>query len=183
MPPEDNKGEAIDGGAEAAALAQTKGPGSAQSPPASDDLAEKLAALEAQRALELQELETLRSEKKKADDAKLSETERLTRERDEARTAARRALVQVKSAQLGIVDPEVAAGLIPAETPDDKIEEALKALIDKKPYLKAAPNVGLTTPSGNPGRKPGLTIDQVRNMTTAEINKNWDAVQAALSGK
>lgn len=147
-----------------------------------EDLAAKLAAIEKERQAEGAELEKLRNEKKQAEDAKLSETERLKKERDEAVAAARRALVQAKSAQLGIVDPEVAATLIPSDTSDDKIEDALKALIEKKPYLKGAPN-GLTTPGGNPGRKAGLTLDQVKAMTAAEINKNWDAVQAALAAK
>ena len=89
--------------------------------------------------------------------------------------------VNVQSRDLGIVDPEVAFKLLDlSEVEFDEdgkpqgIKPLLKDLVAKKPYLVGAGN---GSSPGNPAtdrRKGTLTLDDFKNMSSAEINANWD---------
>jgi hypothetical protein len=59
--------------------------------------------------------------------------------------------------------------------------------VDAKSLAAALPKPAPKSPgpvtSNNPNGKPILTLDQIKKMTPAEINKNWDVVQETLSSQ
>jgi hypothetical protein len=95
----------------------------------------------------------------------------------------------------GIVDPDAAFRLLDkdgVEYDGDRptnVSDLLDALIEQKPYLKAAskdaPKGGKggssspTQPANPGGRK--LTMEDIQQMTSAEINARWDEVQPVLA--
>jgi hypothetical protein len=91
--------------------------------------------------------------------------------------------VQVAAQKLGIVDPQAAALLLPADTPAEQIELRLTEMLAARPWLKGVPSV--TTPPGNPPKQPtsGLTMDQLKTMTTDEINARWAEVAPLLEAQ
>ncbi len=122
-----------------------------------------------------------RTKLKEIDDAGKSEAQKL-KEANEALTAQTRLLqVQLTAQKLGIVDPEAAAALLPANTPSDQIETQLALMLAARPWLKgtAAP---VNTPGVNPPKTPGsgLTIEQIRLMSADEINSRWAEVEAVM---
>jgi len=152
----------------------------------------KLRAEAAEYRKRLRELEG----KVKADEeAKMTEQEKLQKrlaelERKETeyqQTLQARTLeyeVKLHAAQLGIVDAEAAYKLVDlAEIEFDEngkpinIDNVLRDLISKKSWLVA----GARSSPTNPARSR-LTIDDIKRMSEAEINKRWDEVKQVLSG-
>lgn len=96
----------------------------------------------------------------------------------------------ITTAETRVADPEVALKLIDqtrlkfdANGRPENLNDLLKELVEQKPYLKAGPAVPQPTPASNPARGGAkFTLEQVKAMSTAEINANWDAVQEVLRG-
>lgn len=156
------------------------------------DYVRKLRAEAAEYRRKLRELEA----KVKADEeAKMSEQERLQKrlaELEQQASQYQRAVqartleyeVKLQAARLGIVDPEAAYRLIDLaaiEYDEDgrpkNAEKALKALISARPWLVAS---GTSSPTNPP--RGGLTLDDVRRMSPAEINQRWEEVKRVLGG-
>lgn len=137
------------------------------------------------------------AELKKLQDANLSETEKLRKqvsdyERQVADAATRdqehrlRLATITGAAKLGFADPEDALRMLDrtaVEFEDDgtprNVNELLTDLLKRKTYLASAS----ATPSGsqdlgNAGTAT-FTKDQIAKMTPAQINANWDKIQAA----
>lgn len=93
------------------------------------------------------ERNNLKEKVEKLEKDKLSDTEKVAKERDELKESTSELMqknrdlrVQVLSGKAGIVDPEAASALLNwdgIKDPDDdkEIESALKALVKEKPYL------------------------------------------------
>jgi regulator of replication initiation timing len=179
-------------------------PESGETPEPSNEQNEKFDSERAMRTIRAQreEFKTLKAEleaiKLKAEREKLSETERLTAERDELKaklaqaeqTANERALkgdIILNAAKLGFNDPADAWAMIDRGTLGDNIEEALTALAKSKPYLlKTTPTTqaASTAPkasTGNPART-ALTMDAVKNMTADQVAANWSQIEPLLKG-
>lgn len=152
--------------------------------------AENTALKKAQADADAAKLSELDQAKKRASDL---ETEN-ARIKGEAQASLTTAKIERIAAQLGIVDPEVAAALI---KPDDierdaagnptNLDALLKALAKAKPYLVAQQQQGAVPGAApmNPatGRgTPALTKADVERMTAAQINARWDEVQKVLAG-
>lgn len=125
---------------------------------------------------------------KAIEDAALSEEQRreqalttATAERDElkakAAAATLRADVVIAAARLGIVDPDAAYRLmdpvdVDADDYPEQVEASLTALLEKRPYLKAAaagdppPKDPPAIPPSNP-QKPG----DVKELTTEDLSR------------
>lgn len=135
--------------------------------------------------------------------AALTETERLKVEKDESDKRAAEAIrnandrlvraeVTLLASQLGIVDPDAALTLMARDgvSVDDSgkvvgVKEALEKLVSSKPYLKqqtAAPaRSGGDFSSGGGGSS--FTLEQVKAMTPAQINANWDKIKGLFGSK
>lgn len=137
---------------------------------------------------------------KKIDDDKLSETEKLTKAAAEAAARAEAAEAKVKATQvqieierqarkLKIQDEEAALKLLDHTLIkyDDggkptNVEALLTDLVKAKPYLIGTTSVIDGGSAGNPGRQQGgLTVADVKKMTRAEVDANYEAVRAALA--
>lgn len=157
------------------------------------------------------ELRKLQEAAKKADDAKLSEQERISKENAElkaqllasaqaARATRLSAAAQTAAAKLGFADPEDAERFLDATaiewSSDDadgrpkNVQQLLSKVLETKPYLKAsqhqAPNLGQ-----GPRGQASLTMEQVRRLASEkpeEFNRRFEAgefrdVMAATAGK
>jgi hypothetical protein len=112
---------------------------------------------------------------KAEEDAKLSETERLRKKLDEAQAALKAkelADMRLKAAKAAGL-AEVLADRLQGETEDDLAVDALT-------LAKAMPKVTAVISATNPGVQPRLSQEAIARMTPDEINKNWEAVSAAL---
>jgi len=142
--------------------------------------AEKLSAEEKQQ-LELKNLEKQLADAQKERD-------------DERRRAQERTLnyeVRLQAAQMGIVDPDVAARLLDwseIEYDDNgsptNVQDLLDSLVKTKPYLKAAParptptSGGATNPSRSTTTAPKeLSWDVIGKLTEAEYKANASRIQ------
>lgn len=151
--------------------------------------AEEYARIQREHADYAKRLAEFEKEKKVREEADLSEKEKLERrlvEQEKRQAELEQQLrskeIQILAGKLGIVDPEAAEKLIDwtkVESTESAREAALKDLLKNKTYLAGTPGSGPTQPT-NPGRQGGLTVDEIKRMTPDEVNKNWDAVQAAL---
>jgi hypothetical protein len=121
-----------------------------------------------------------RTKLKAIEDAGKTEAQKLKESNETLAAQNRLYQVQLTAQKLGIVDPEAAAALLPANTPAEQIENQLTLMLAARPWLKGAPSV--TTPPGNPPKQPtsGLTMDQLKTMTTDEINARWAEVAPLL---
>jgi hypothetical protein len=122
-----------------------------------------------------------RAKLKTIEDANKTEAQKLKESHDLLTAQNRLLSVQVTAQKLGIVDPEAAAALLPANTPADQIEAQLTLMLVQRPWLKGQavlPN----TPPGNPPKTPGsgLTMEQIKTMSTDEINARWAEVEAVM---
>lgn len=93
--------------------------------------------------------------------------------------------VQAAAQKVGIVDADVALALVRGSIEFDAngvpqgVEAAVTELARQKPYLRVGASGG-SNPT-NPARGgQTLTREAITKMTPDEINRNWDAVQAAL---
>ncbi len=93
--------------------------------------------------------------------------------------------VQAAAQKVGIVDADVALALVrdgiefDANGMPQGVEAAVTELARQKPYLRVGASGG-SNPT-NPARGgQTLTREAIAKMTPDEINRNWDAVQAAL---
>lgn len=126
-------------------------------------------------------------QRKKSEEEKLRERlgeyERALAERELELAEARRQQALVAAAMKhGVSDIEAAYRLIDwaeVDTGDAKgVEEAVKKLLSRYPWLRSARQVGGPTPTG--GEAAHLTREQIEAMTPEEINRNWDRIQEAL---
>lgn len=142
-------------------------------------LAEKLAAIDAEKLSETEKLQLRAQEAEK----------RATEADGKRKETLSRLEVERQARKLNIVDEDTAALLIAskiefdAEGKPTNIETLLADLVKAKPYLVAAAgqsqqNAGS---AANAGRSSGLTIEDVKKMTREQIQANWAAVQAALA--
>lgn len=172
---------------------QTAGPsGTTQQQLSPEAHAAELKRARDEAATSRQELKTLRDELKAIKDAQLTDAQRVQQERDELKSANTTleqklvaAKVEARAATKGIVDPEVAAGLVAGKVTLDEngnpanIDEVLDALIAEKPYLKSTepaatppPPGSQTSPAnGNGGHATGgqLTLATLKSMTPQQI--------------
>jgi hypothetical protein len=120
---------------------------------------------------------------KEIEDKDKSEAQKLKEQNDQLVAQNRLFSVQVAAQKLGIVDPQAAALLLPADTPAEQIELRLTEMLAARPWLKGVPSV--TTPPGNPPKQPtsALTMDQLKTMTTDEINARWAEVAPLLEAQ
>jgi hypothetical protein len=64
---------------------------------------------------------------------------------------------------------------------DDKVSKALKKLAEKKPYLlNDRPRSGRSANGGSGGNGAGLTMEEIRGMSTAQVAERMPEVQKAL---
>jgi len=158
--------------------------------------AEYVRKLRAEAAEYRKRLRELEGKVKADEEAKMTEQERLQKrlaelERKEieyqqslqARTLEYE--VKLQAAQLGIVDAEAAYKLIDlSEIEFDEngkpvnVDKVLRNLISNRSWLVAGARASSPT---NPARTK-LTIDDIKRMSEAEINKRWDEVRQVLSG-
>lgn len=110
-----------------------------------------------------------RAKLKAIEDANKTEAQKLQESHDNLIAQNRLLSVQVTAQRLGIVDPEAAAALLPANTPADQIEAQLTLMLAARPWLKGQATLP-NTPQGNPPKTgAGLTIEQIRLMSPTEI--------------
>lgn len=122
-----------------------------------------------------------RTKLKAIEDKDKTEAQKLKEQNDQLIAQTRLLSVQVTAQRLGIVDPEAAAALLPADTPADQIELKLTEMLAARPWLKGTP-APVNTPAGNPPKQPsGLTIEQISKMSETEINARWAEVQQVMS--
>lgn len=122
-----------------------------------------------------------RAKLKAIEDANKTEAQKLKEAHDALAVQNRTLLVQVKAQQLGIVDPEAAAALLPANTPAEQIEAQLTLMLAARPWLKGQPTPLQDTSAGNPPKTgSGLTIEQIKKMTPDEITARQAEVDAVL---
>ena len=123
---------------------------------------------------------------------KLSETERLQRQVQEAAAQAQAAQAALRDARFETalareavkvgLDPTLLAKLVSPEFDEEgkpvNVGAAVAKVLETYPNLKPQPaQAGSPT---NPPRQAKLTMDDVRKMTPAQINARWDEVQAAM---
>jgi len=133
-----------------------------------------------QKALREANTEAARRRKELEDrqKAEMTEAERLKKDLDEERALRLGLMRESVAAKYGL--PELLASRLQGGTREE-MEEDARAVAAALPK-PAAKSPGPVTP-GNPGSKINLTREQVERMSVEEINKNWDAVQEALSRK
>jgi hypothetical protein len=146
------------------------------------------------------ELKKLQAAQQQAEEAKLSDTERLSKrtaqleaeleqEREDRREAATRYEVERKAVKLGIVDPDAAIKLLDwtaveydADGKPLDIEKALTALVKAKPYLAASQSPGIPSNPTNPARA-AANSGEARIWTQAEIAQPgiWEQHREAIT--
>lgn len=140
-----------------------------------DDLESAKAALAQARreaAARRREAQELAARLKAIEDAQLSETERLRREAEELRARAQEAerrmldaRILVAASRLGFADPEDALALADRSAIGEDgagIEDALKAVLKAKPYLRAQAREAAPQAVGNPQGGAGSRLDQAK---------------------
>lgn len=104
--------------------------------------------------------------------------------RTEARQARAQAEIVREATALGL-HPELAQRLATVEFDDAgqpvNVKDALTELAQRYPQLRVASAPGTAPAAMNPARKPALTVDDVKNMGTDEINARWDEVQTVMA--
>lgn len=104
--------------------------------------------------------------------------------RAEAQQARAQAEIVREATALGL-HPELAQRLATVEFDDAgqpaNVKDALTALAQQYPQLRVASAPGTAPAAMNPARKPALTVDDVKNMGTDEINARWDEVQTVMA--
>lgn len=140
-------------------------------------------ALKAKEDAEKSDLEKAQTEAQAAADRAAQAETRLSQE-------LAKSVIREQARDMGFVDPEAIPRLIDQDDLDrdddgrplvDSVRLKLADLAKSKTYLLGG---GGGSP-GNPGGAPKgskFTIDDVRKMSPAEVNKNWDEVQAVLRG-
>jgi hypothetical protein len=81
--------------------------------------------------------------------------------------------------------PEDAHRFLDADDMEDEhtIERALTAVLQERPKLKSrrrGSGAPIPGDADDPGKSNGLTLEDVKKMTPAEINRRWPEVQAAM---
>lgn len=126
--------------------------------------------------------------------AQMTEAERLKAQVEaaqkaaqEADTRARQAVreaVLAREASKHQVDAKLLGRLVDVEFDADgkpvNVEASVNQVLARYPQLKAT--AGGSNPA-NPGRQAKLTMEDVKRMSTAEINARWAEVQEAMAGK
>lgn len=175
----------------------TKQPQEGETEPQTGEVfdADYVRRLRAEAADYRRKLRDLEAKVKAEQEAKMTEQEGLRqrlaeleqREAEYQRLLRTRTLeyeVKIQAVQMGVVDPEIVYRLIePGEIEYDddgrpkNLEKVLKSLVSARPYLLSTSAASPTNPS-----RGGLTLDDVRRMSPAEINRRWDEVKRVLGG-
>lgn len=160
---------------------------------------EALAATRREAAAHRTEAQALKKAQQEAENAKLSESEKLTKraaqleadleaERVDRRDVINRYEVQLQASRLGIVDPDAAVKLLDWSTVEYRedgspknLDAALQALIKARPYLVSpgTPGAGATNPARNHSQG-SLTKAQIEAMAPAERRARRAEIMAAL---
>lgn len=141
------------------------------------------------------ELKDIKAKLEEKEQEEMSERERLqarldkiSKSQEEAEAALRQERARVAivkaAAKVGL-PPELAEKLVEVEFDEDgqpvNVEEAVKKLAKEYPQLVKTTDNGAPT---NPARrKTTLTPEDVKKMTSEEINARWEEVQEVLAGK
>lgn len=165
--------------------------------------ADYVSKLRAEAAAHRKEASELKQKVKEHEDAQLSETDRLTKQAQEAQEQARtatekatqritRAVAIAEASKLGFTDPSDAIALLDMskiERDDDgeptNIGDLLGVLATSKPYLlstgstDATPHVGATNPSRT-GNRNGATFTTSQIADRAFWTANRDAIMLAM---
>jgi len=139
----------------------------------------------AQEAQNLRErLRVLEAEKAEADKAKLSETDRLRLEREEAvkmaeaaKQEARTAKIESAAAKLGFIDTDVAVALVGNA---EDITKALNALVKEKPYLIQTDAKGIQRDGKTPDSQSRSMADQAGKPTVDEAKAVFPALRRLI---
>ena len=140
------------------------------------------------------ELKALRAKVGEFERAQLSATERLQAEAKAAQEAAAAAQSQLRQARATAavataagkhgVDPSLVQRLVDVEWDDDgepvNVDAAVLKVLQAYPQLKPSP---VSVAATNPARQSKLTKDDIKRMSSDEINRRWDEVQLVLSGQ
>lgn len=147
---------------------------------------EKEAAEREKRELQA---EIERRDREQAEQA--GEWEKLAKQYETERDQARKDLADLKAQikvegiakRLKFRNTDEAIALLPTDT--DRADEAavsaaLEALAENRPHLL---DNGAPGPTGLPagGSPTGLTLEQIKEMSPAEVNRRWDEVQPVLA--
>lgn len=150
--------------------------------------AEGRRAVQAELEKAQSELTKLREAAMTADEKKLEEARKAAREEAEAGFAKERLRFETRIAVAGKVRPEdveMVAGLIPADTPAEKIGAEVEKILKARPYLLAE-TVTPGVPAGGPAPTPGAGVikrsDIQKWMADGTYAKHRDDVLAAQRG-
>jgi len=135
---------------------------------------------------ERQQAEMSELERAQAQNAELKQ--QLAQAAEAQKALALQSEIVSESARLGIVDADAAYKLLDKTAIEydeagkpRNVEALLRELLKSKPYLAGVGGSSVM----NPEKTQMFTREQIEKMSTAEINKNWDAIKSYLerSGK
>ena len=135
---------------------------------------------------ERQQAEMSELERAQAQNAELKQ--QLAQAAEAQKALALQSEIVSESARLGIVDADAAYKLLDKTAIEydeagkpRNVEALLRELLKSKPYLASVGGSSVM----NPEKTQMFTREQIEKMSTAEINKNWDAIKSYLerSGK
>jgi hypothetical protein len=132
---------------------------------------------------ESEQYKTLAEERQERIDELEGELETINMERDKD---TRKGMVRKVAKRVNFYDPDDAPLFLDDDTialGEDAVEKRLKRLMEEKPNLKSKrKGSGAPIDDDEGGDKNGkvLTEEQIKNMSSQEINERWDEVQKAL---
>lgn len=143
-------------------------------------------------------LKAAQDELKKLQDAQLSDQEKAVKRATEAEARAQAAEAKVKertvradvklaAAKLNVVDPDAAYKLLDLDQitfneagDPTNIDKLIGQLVKDKPYLVGA-NGSHSSANPQTGHGGSLTVEDIRKMSSDEINRRWDEIQKVLA--
>lgn len=173
-------------------MSETEGASQEQAPEVFD--VEYVKALRAENAKWRREAQDARAKINDFEKAQMSEAEKLQVQAKAAQEAADSARAELRKARAdaAIVNAAAKAGvnaallskLVTVEFDDAGqpvgVEAAVSAVLNE--YRELKPQAAITNPVGA-SRSAKLTMDDVRKMSTEEINTRWDEVQAVMAAE
>lgn len=96
--------------------------------------------------------------------------------------------VETLAKDMGMVDSSVVVPLLgdsltAIQNGEMDMQEAITSLLQDKPYLKHGKVGKPSSPAENTSKSQLYTREQVANMSTDEINKNWHIIEKQLQDK
>lgn len=96
--------------------------------------------------------------------------------------------IQFAAKSLNVVDPQTVSQLLDKTSfsMDEEgnfqgVEDAVKALVESKPFLKGGPIGKPSNPSNGNGQPKVFTRQEVDRMSEAEINANWKEISDQMA--